>query len=124
MSWVEGHHTARALWVEGTGPSTPVWGQFRGAIEETLFEDCAPSAACHPPLVLCTAVGTITLHENCCHLGNQKERNNCSIFKTKDIMRWREKKDFRIMSNKYIETYACYFAFVCMWLFFQIKILI
>ena len=74
MARAEGQHTPKALWVEGIGPHTPVRRNFRGAVKKTLFEDCAPSASCHPPLVLSTAIITITLHGNCCHLGNQKER--------------------------------------------------
>lgn len=77
MSWVERHRAARPTWVEAIGPPTPVGRKFGGAIEETLFEDCAPSATRDPPLVLRAAVGTITLHENCCYLGNQKTQLNC-----------------------------------------------
>lgn len=64
MPWVEGHHAAGGLRVEATGPRAAVRGELGGAVEETLFEDCAPSRACHPPLVLGAAVGTIALHEN------------------------------------------------------------
>lgn len=64
MPWVEGHHAAGGLWVEATGPRAAVRGELGGAVQETLLEDCAPSRACHPPLVLGAAVGTIALHEN------------------------------------------------------------
>lgn len=76
MTWVERHRAAWPTWVEAIGPPTPIGRKFRGAIEETLFEDCAPSATRDPPLVLRAAVGTITLHENCCYLGNQKTQLN------------------------------------------------
>lgn len=77
MTWVERHRAARPTWVEAIGLPTPIGRMFWGAIEETLFEDCAPSATRDPPLVLRAAVGTITLHENCCYLGNQKTQLNC-----------------------------------------------
>lgn len=81
MTWVEHHRTAWAPWVEAVGPPTPIGRKFRGAVEETLFEDCAPSAAHDPPLVLGAAVGAITLHENCCYLGNQKTQfDTASLF--------------------------------------------
>lgn len=81
MTWVERHRTAWASWVEAIGPPTPIGRKFGGAVEETLFEDCAPSATRDPPLVLCAAVGTITLHENCCYLGNQKTQfDTVSLF--------------------------------------------
>lgn len=81
MTWVECHRTTWASWVEAIGPPTPIGCKFGGAVEKALFEDCAPSATRDPPLVLCAAVGTITLHENCCYLGNQKTQfNTASLF--------------------------------------------
>lgn len=77
MTWVERHRAARPAWVEAVGPPTPIGRQLGGAVEEALFEDRAPSATRDPPLVLRAAVGTITLHENCCYLGNQKTQFNC-----------------------------------------------
>lgn len=77
MTRVERHRAARPTWVEAIGPPTPIGRKFGGAIEEALFEDRAPSATREPPLVLRAAVGTITLHENCCYLGNQKTQLNC-----------------------------------------------
>lgn len=92
MTWVERHRTAWPTWVEAIGPPTPIGGKFGGAVEETLFKDCAPSATRDPPLVLRAAVGTITLHENCCYLGNQKTqfkraylRENTSNTKKMDV---------------------------------------
>lgn len=81
MTWVERHRTAWASWVEAIGPPTPIGRKFGGAVEETLFEDCAPSAAHDPPLVLRAAVGAITLRENCCYLGNQETQfDTASLF--------------------------------------------
>lgn len=102
MSWVESHHTPRALWVERIGSHTPVRGKFRGAVEETLFEDCAPSTARYPPLVLRTSIVTITLHGNCCHLGNHKERRAFLHLKQKTISHGGEKYNFTIMCYKYV----------------------
>lgn len=95
MSWVESHRTARALWVEAIGPPTPIGCKFGGAVEETLFEDCAPSATGDPPLVLRAAVGTVMLHENCCYLGNQKPQ-----FNTTYLEKTPQKRTFWTWSNK------------------------